>query len=166
MSGINPTYLDLSGNKIRYLDNSAFRKQGQLQTLNLSESMLQCIGSDIFTDCTNLRTLSLSANNIPDISRSAFYGLERLEHLDLSNNNIQVINPVLLEFLSISTNRKNQQVSKLKHLNLAQNKMQSNLRSRTSHTTNNSVYEQIFRTQISTSVQAVYAPLWIGIHKG
>ena len=125
LSGINPTYLDLSGNKIRYLDNSAFRKQGQLLALNLSENMLQCIGSDIFTDCSNLCTLSLSTNNISDISRSAFYGLEHLEHLDLSNNIAQVIKPVLFEFLSISTNRKYQQVSKLKHLNLAQNKIRS-----------------------------------------
>jgi len=31
LSGINPTYLDLSQNSIRYLDNSVFRKQGQLE---------------------------------------------------------------------------------------------------------------------------------------
>jgi len=41
LSGINPTYLDLSRNKIRYLDNSVFRKQGLLQTLIISDNMLQ-----------------------------------------------------------------------------------------------------------------------------
>jgi Leucine-rich repeat (LRR) protein len=121
--GINPTYLDLSGNGIGYLDNSVFRKQGQLETLILSGNMLQSLEAGTFSDCTNLRNLFLSANNISEISRSAFYGLEHLENLDLSKNNIEELNPLLFESLSISTNRQNSQVSKLKYLNLARNKI-------------------------------------------
>ena len=41
LSRINPSYLDLSQNSIKYLDNSVFRKQGQLETLSLSENLMQ-----------------------------------------------------------------------------------------------------------------------------
>jgi hypothetical protein len=51
---MNLTHLDMSRNRKRYLDNSVFRKQGQLETLILSENVLQILGSDLFTDCTNL----------------------------------------------------------------------------------------------------------------
>ena len=123
LSGINPTYLDLSGNSIGNLGNSVFRKQGQLETLILSGNILQSLEPGIFSDCTNLRNLSLSANNISEISRTTFYGLENLENLDLSNNNIEELNPLVFESFSNSTNRRSYQVSKLKHLNLAQNKI-------------------------------------------
>jgi Leucine-rich repeat (LRR) protein len=51
LSGINPTYLDLSRNSIRYLGNSIFRKQGQLETLIQLGDMLQIGESGIFGDC-------------------------------------------------------------------------------------------------------------------
>ena len=79
--------------RIRYLDKSVFRKQGQLETLILSENVLQSVESGIFGDCKNLRYLSLSANSISEVNRSAFYGLEHLEHLDLSKNNIEEPQP-------------------------------------------------------------------------
>jgi Leucine-rich repeat (LRR) protein len=123
LSAINPTYLDLSGNRIRYLDSSVFRKQGQLETLIMSDNKLRNLEPGIFGDCTNLSYLSLSANSISEISRYAFNGLEHLEQLDLSNNNIEELNPLLFESLSISTNQHNYQVPNLKHLNLAQNKI-------------------------------------------
>jgi Leucine-rich repeat (LRR) protein len=101
LSVINPTYLDLSRNRIGYLDNSIFRKQGQLETLILSENMLQSLEPGIFSDCTNLRSLFLSANSISYINRSAFVGLELLKHLDVSNNNIEDFNPLVFELCSI-----------------------------------------------------------------
>jgi len=79
LSGFNPTYLDLSQNSIRYLDNSVFRKQEQLEMLSLSENLMQSLGSGIFSDCTNLWILYLSANNISEICRAAFYGIAHLE---------------------------------------------------------------------------------------
>ena len=39
LSGINPTYLDLSQNSKRYLENSVFRKQGQLELVAKSRIM-------------------------------------------------------------------------------------------------------------------------------
>jgi hypothetical protein len=120
---MNITHLDMSRNRIRYLDNSVFRKQGQLVTIILSGNMLQSLGPDLFTDCTNLRSLYLSGNNVSEISTSTFRGLEQLEHLDLSNNNIQELNPLVFEPFSITTNRHNHQVSKLKNLNLSHNKI-------------------------------------------
>ena len=123
LSGINPNYLDLSENRIIYLDDSVFRKQGQLETLVLPGNMLQSLEPEpgIFSDCTNLRNLSLSANKISEISRSTFYGLAHLQHLDLSINYIEELNPHVFEFFSIRTNRHNHQVTKLKHLNLVHN---------------------------------------------
>jgi hypothetical protein len=87
--------------------------------------MLQSVGPDLFTDCTKLRSLYLSGNNISEISNSSFRGLEQLEHLDLSYNNIQELNPLAFEPFLISTNRHNHQVSKLKNLNLAHNKIRT-----------------------------------------
>jgi hypothetical protein len=125
LSGINPTYLDLSGNRIRYLDSSVFRKKEQLETLILSENLLINLEPGIFRDCTNLRNLSLSANRISEIIISSFYGLENLEQLDLSNNNIEVLKPSVFNSFSFIKNRQNHQLSKLRHINLAQNIMQS-----------------------------------------
>ena len=79
MLQLKTTYLDLSQNSIRYLDNCVFRKQGQLETLSLSENLMQSLESGIFSDCTNLRILYFSANNIAEICRAAFYGLAHLE---------------------------------------------------------------------------------------
>jgi len=119
------TYLDISGNRIRSLDNSVFRKQGQLETLILSGNMLQSLGPDLFTDCTNLRSLYLSGNNVSEISTWSFRGLELLEHLDLSNNNIQDLDPLVFQNTLTCSHRETRKVSKLKHLNLAQNKIRS-----------------------------------------
>jgi hypothetical protein len=147
-AGMNLTHLDMSRNRIRYLDKSLFTKQGQLETLILSGNMLQSLGPDLFTDCTNLRTLYLSGNNISEISTSTFRGLEQLEHLDLSNNNIEELNPLIFEPFSISTNRHIYQVSKLKHLNLAHNKIrffnfELYFQSNTSSETSDPTYELV-----------------------
>jgi hypothetical protein len=87
--------------------------------------MLQSLGSDLFTDCTNLRWLNLSGNNITQISNFSFSGLEHLEHLDLSNNNIQELNPLVFQNNLTGSHKQTRQVSKPKHLNLAQNKIRS-----------------------------------------
>jgi Leucine-rich repeat (LRR) protein len=94
-------YLDISGNRIRHLNNSVFRKQGELQTLILSGNMLQSLEPGLLSDCTNLR------------------------NLDLSNNNIDQLDPLVFQNTLTSTNRQSHQVSKLKHINLAQNKIRS-----------------------------------------
>jgi len=118
-------YLDISGNRIRSLVNSVFRKQGQLQTLVLSGNMLQSLGPELFIDCTNLRSLYLSGNNVSEISTWSFVGLQHLDHLDLSNNTIEVLNTLVFQNNLTCSRRQTRQVSKLKHLNLAQNKTRS-----------------------------------------
>jgi hypothetical protein len=121
LSGINPSYFDLSGNRIKHLDDSVFKKQGQLRTLILSRNMLQRLEPD----CTNSRNLSLSANSIAlsEISIIAFDGLELLEHLDLSSNNIEDLDPSLFLSFVITSYGPYHQVSNLKHVNLARNKL-------------------------------------------
>jgi Leucine-rich repeat (LRR) protein len=116
LSAINPTYLYLSGSRIRYLDNFVFGKKGQLETLVISGNMLGNLGPGIFSDCTNLRYLYLSANRISVISISAFYVLEYLEQLHLSNNDIGELNPRVFDSLSFSINRQNHQLSNLRTL--------------------------------------------------
>jgi Leucine-rich repeat (LRR) protein len=101
-----------------------FRKQEQLETLILSQNLLQSFESRIFGDCKYLRNFSLSENSISEISSSAFDGLEHLEQLDLSNNDIEKLDTLIFEAFSISTNRQNHQVSSLKPHNLAQKKVQ------------------------------------------
>ena len=53
------------------------------------------------------------------------YRAEQLQQLDLSKNNIQELNPIVFQNTLISSRRQTSQVSKLKHLNLAQNKIRS-----------------------------------------
>jgi Leucine-rich repeat (LRR) protein len=123
--GINPTYLDLSGNRIKSVDNSVFRKHGMLETLNLSGNMLQSLGSSVFKDCTNLRYLSLSENSLSEINKALFFGLEYLKYLDLSNNKIEKLNPRVFDSYSSSAKRQRHQVSRLSYINLAQNNIQT-----------------------------------------
>jgi len=78
-AGMNRTHLDMSRNRIRYIDKSVFWKQGQLKTIILSGNLLRSLGSDIFTDCTNLRRFDLSGNNVSETSTWPLRGLEQLD---------------------------------------------------------------------------------------
>jgi len=116
--------LDLKGNSITDVHPSTFRNNRRLIHLGMSGNEINSIQPDTFIHNTELYWLGLEGNSITDVHPSAFYGLEHLEHLDLSNNNIQELDPLVFEAFSTSTNRQNHQVSNLKDLNLAQNKIQ------------------------------------------
>jgi carboxypeptidase N regulatory subunit len=116
---------DISGNTKFEANHSAFIKQHQLETLILSNNQLTHLDSKLFSVYTNLLNLSLAGNNILDINSMTFYALEQLEYLDLSSNNIIVINPLVFRPFLTDEHAQKYNVSKLKYLNLAQNKIRS-----------------------------------------
>jgi hypothetical protein len=118
-------WLNLERNSISDILPSTFRNNSRLRNLDVSGNKITFINPDTFIYNKELRFLYLQGNNISDISTSSFVGLEQLEDLDLSNNNIEELNPIVFQNTLTSTNPQSQQVSKLKHLNLAQNKIRS-----------------------------------------
>jgi Leucine-rich repeat (LRR) protein len=141
--------LDLSGNKIGLISVDMFYlnadikclvlnnnsitdivslhpgRQTQLETLILSNNQLTHLRSKLLSTHTNLLNLSLAGNYISYISDKAFYALEQLERLDLSNNNIAVLSPDVFKHLLADKLVQKFHVLKLRHLNLAGNKIRS-----------------------------------------
>jgi Leucine-rich repeat (LRR) protein len=115
----------LNNNNITDIAPLYLDRQTQLETLILSNNQLTHLRPKLFSTHTNLLNLSLAGNYISYISRMAFYGLEQLERLDLSNNNIAVLSPVVFRHLLAYKLVQKFNVLKLKHLNLAGNKIRS-----------------------------------------
>ena len=116
-------WLNLERNIISDVHPSTFRNNSRLRHLDISRNKITSLNPDTFIHNRELTFLYLQGNNITEISNSSFHGLEQLEELDLSNNNIEELNPLAFNNTFPSTNRQNHQVSKLKRLNLAQNKI-------------------------------------------
>jgi hypothetical protein len=118
-------WLNLERNSITDIHLATFRNNSRLRHLDISRNKIKLINPDTFIHNKELTFLYLQGNNISDISTSSFRGLEQLKELDLSNNNIERLDPLVFQNTLTSTNRQSHQVSKLKHLNLAQNKIRS-----------------------------------------
>ena len=93
--------------------------------MDISRNKITLINPDTFIYNRELAFLYLQGNNITEISNISFRGLEQLEKLDLSNNDIEEMNPLVFHNTFTSTDRQNHQWSKMKYLNLAQNKIRS-----------------------------------------
>ncbi|CAH1161742.1 unnamed protein product [Phyllotreta striolata] len=80
--------LDLSGNTIAELPNSAFKSVGliNLQRIHLSRAGLVKIHRDAFKDLIILIEIDLSYNNIASLDPETFRGNERLRFLYLNGN--------------------------------------------------------------------------------
>jgi Leucine-rich repeat (LRR) protein len=118
-------WLNLEGNSITDIHPSTFRYNSGFRHLDISENKITLINPDTFINNKKLTFLYLQGNNISVIKTSSFRGLEQLKYLDLSNNNIERLDPLVFQNTLTSANRQNYQVSKLKHLNLTQNKIRS-----------------------------------------
>lgn len=100
------SYLDLSYNKIRYLDLeigiAIFSRLGNLINLNMSNNQIDSNLSRVmhFETLTEVKHLNLSSNRIRDLSSNVFNNLEKLIDLDLSNNSLNFINSSSLHFLT------------------------------------------------------------------
>ncbi|XP_078617930.1 uncharacterized protein LOC144885733 [Branchiostoma floridae x Branchiostoma japonicum] len=84
-------FLDLSGNRIGYVENGTFASMTNLRTLNLSlNSLGDSQWSNITSPLPSLQTLILSGNRLQHLNRWSFKGLHNLTFLDLSSNAIIV----------------------------------------------------------------------------
>ncbi|XP_021375441.1 trophoblast glycoprotein-like [Mizuhopecten yessoensis] len=82
--------LDLSGNKLSFLDKSSFFNLPNLQSLNLNWNEIKFIGKDTFSGLPSLQDLSLGHNHINIVqqtfSQIRFTLNTKLKYLDLSFN--------------------------------------------------------------------------------
>ena len=94
--------LDLSHNKIKYIDPNAFFNNGQLTVLLLGYNLLyknnRNLTKDLLQNQTKLQILDLEANFLSDIDEHFFVSLGSLISLNLSVNRIRSLKPNLLMF--------------------------------------------------------------------
>ncbi|KAG5676417.1 hypothetical protein PVAND_006255 [Polypedilum vanderplanki] len=86
-------YLDISGNKIQFIESDTFGNSSRLRELNVAHNIIRHLHSEAFKGLEDLRKLNLSSNRIIDLGRSAevFNNLRQLTVLDLSSNAINDI---------------------------------------------------------------------------
>ncbi|KAI5644452.1 leucine rich repeat domain-containing protein [Phthorimaea operculella] len=100
--------IDLSSNKLKYINKGLFNKFTNLRKLILSKNGIISIFEESFDGLTKLESLDLSENNLTTLA-NVFTPLKNLQHLNLSRNNIEFIhenyfNNWLLQHLDVSHN--------------------------------------------------------------
>ncbi|CAK1604233.1 unnamed protein product [Parnassius mnemosyne] len=78
--------LDLSKNKLRFLNASTFRGLGKLISLVLSENQLYEVHFKTFSTLKNLTTLYIDNNMFPSLPSRTLDYMPKLENVKLSNN--------------------------------------------------------------------------------
>ncbi|XP_023942446.2 slit homolog 2 protein [Bicyclus anynana] len=104
----NVREIDLSFNKLQFINNGLFNNFTNLRKLILNRNHISKIYENTFFGLTKLETLDLSENNLTVLT-NVFMPLKNLQHLNLSRNNIEFIhnnyfNNWLLQHLDISHN--------------------------------------------------------------
>ncbi|XP_049869893.1 toll-like receptor 2 [Pectinophora gossypiella] len=100
--------IDLSSNKLKYINKGYFNIFSNLRKLILSKNEIVNIFQESFNGLSKLESLDLSENNLTSLA-NVFTPLKNLQHLNLSRNNIQFIhenyfNNWLLQHLDVSHN--------------------------------------------------------------
>lgn len=100
--------LDLSSNRLRYINKGLFNKFPNLRKLILSKNEIIGIFEESFNGLSKLESLDLSENNLTSLA-NVFTPLKNLQHLNLSRNKIELIhenyfNNWLLQHLDVSHN--------------------------------------------------------------
>lgn len=100
--------LDLSWNRLRYINNGLFNKFSNLRKLILSKNEIIGIFEESFNGLSKLESLDLSENNLTSLA-NVFTPLKNLQHLNLSRNKLELIhenyfNNWLLQHLDVSHN--------------------------------------------------------------
>lgn len=80
--------LDLSYNRLRYVNNTLFQSQYSLQMLYLSDNDIDMISDNSFSSLYNLHTLDLSHNRLKYLDIYTLNGLYVISNLLLSYNSI------------------------------------------------------------------------------
>ncbi|PZC80312.1 hypothetical protein B5X24_HaOG214921 [Helicoverpa armigera] len=85
-------YLDLSFNKISFIQPGAFKDNELLFSLNISHNYLSAISYGVFRGLIYLGTLDMSYNNIKDLQSERFYEVKSLTELIVDHNQINYVN--------------------------------------------------------------------------
>lgn len=83
--GFTLRYLDLSQNRIEYLDSNIFRNTQFLLSLNIAHNLLTVLSDNTFSSLGGLRQLDLSSNSVKANFKELFHNLPNLRHLNLAN---------------------------------------------------------------------------------
>lgn len=89
--GFTLRFLDLSYNRIEYLDNNIFRNTQFLLSLNLKNNLLTVLSDNTFSSLGELRRLDLSFNSIKANYKELFHNLPHLRHLNLANVSLKSV---------------------------------------------------------------------------
>ncbi|KAL4712314.1 hypothetical protein ACJJTC_004076 [Scirpophaga incertulas] len=89
--GFTLKYLDLSYNRIEYLDSNIFRNTPFLLNLNLGHNLLTVLSDNTFSSPGELRVLDLSFNSIKANFKELFHNLPKLRHLNLANVSLKSV---------------------------------------------------------------------------
>lgn len=105
---LNLRELDLSSNRLRYINKGLFNKFSNLRKLILSKNKIIGVFEESFNGLSKLESLDLSENNLTSLA-NVFTPLKNLQHLNLSRNKIELIhenyfNNWLLQHLDVSHN--------------------------------------------------------------
>jgi len=83
--------LDLSGNKLRWVEHGDLLPYPRLEKLDLSDNMISVLEPNAFSSLQNLQSLSLRGNQLKLVPMGAFSRLSNLTSLDLSGNKIVIL---------------------------------------------------------------------------
>ncbi|TTK63266.1 Leucine-rich repeat and immunoglobulin-like domain-containing nogo receptor-interacting protein 2 [Bagarius yarrelli] len=83
--------LDLSRNKLRWVEHDDLKAYTRLEDLDLSENLISVLEPNAFSSLLNLRVLCLRANQLKLVPMGAFSHLGNLTLLDLSENKLVIL---------------------------------------------------------------------------
>ena len=104
-------YLDVSGNKLLYLQNGLFDKCLNLRILNAGDNKIRELPFGIFGSLQHVFKMSLKFNNLTILHDTVFHSMRSLQHLYLEGNNLVTLSADTFKFNT-----------KLRHLTLSWNK--------------------------------------------
>ncbi|XP_045456025.1 protein toll-like [Melitaea cinxia] len=98
--GLKLIYLNLSHNKISYLNSDVFSEQTSMTELKLSYNELKSLPGELFSNMNSLKILDLGQNSIGYLNKSIFNGLGNLKELSLNENRLEYLDHAIFEFTS------------------------------------------------------------------
>ena len=85
------TELALASRNIKLLEDGVFHYLFGVKFIDLSYNKLEYLQPDTFVDCTSMRILLLQNNRLRDIGMWVFKMTRKLERLDLDENQMNVL---------------------------------------------------------------------------
>lgn len=85
-------FLDVDNNQIKTILPNTFEKLPNLESLRLTNNLIEKLEAGTFSNQKKLRRLSVNHNQLSNLEADVFASLEVLEVLDLSNNRLSRLN--------------------------------------------------------------------------